>query len=134
MEFCKRNKMMAANTWFQQEKRRSYTWKQPGELRRYQLDYILVPQRYRNSVKNAKAYPGADVDSDHNLVVMRFLTRLKHIGKSKGRRRWNMANLRSKKQELSMENETRIETGKRTGDDRSEEEMETGKKSNCGKR
>jgi exonuclease III len=112
MEFCKRNKMMAANTWFQQEKRRRYTWKQPGEQRRYQLDYILVAQRYRNSVKNAKAYPGADVDSDHNLVVMKFSTRLKRVEKSKGRKRWNMANLRSKEEELSMEIETRMERGK----------------------
>ena len=37
----------------------------------HQLDYILVRQRSRNSVKDACSYPGADADSDHNLVVMK---------------------------------------------------------------
>ena len=41
VEFCKSNKLMITNTWFQQEKRRRYTWKQPGDIRRYQLDFIL---------------------------------------------------------------------------------------------
>lgn len=29
-----------------------------------------MSQRYRNSIKNAKTYPGADVDTDHNLAVI----------------------------------------------------------------
>lgn len=53
-EFCRRQKMVVTNTWFKQEKRRRYTWKAPGDSARYQLDYILTKQRYRNSVKNAK--------------------------------------------------------------------------------
>ena len=40
------------NTWFEREKRRRHTWKSPGERRgRFQIGYILVKQRYRNSVK-----------------------------------------------------------------------------------
>ena len=77
IEFCKQQQMMVTNTWFKQEKRRRYTWKAPGDLTRYQLDYrpILVRERYRNSVKNSHAYPGADADTDHNLVAMSvFLT------------------------------------------------------------
>ena len=34
IEFCKRKKFMISNTWFQQEKRRRYTWKKP-KVRRY---------------------------------------------------------------------------------------------------
>ena len=67
---------MITNTWFEQEKRRRYTWKSPGDLRRYQIDYILVRQRYSNSVKSSWSYPGADVDSDHNLVAMRLKLKL----------------------------------------------------------
>jgi hypothetical protein len=52
VEFCKRRKMMAANTWLKHEKRRRYTWKKPGDMGRFQLDYILVRQSYRKSVKN----------------------------------------------------------------------------------
>src|SRR6476469_9441440 len=70
IEFCKSQDLMITNTWFEQEKRRRYTWKSPGDLKSYQIDYILVRQRFRNSVKCSWSYPGADVDSDHNLVAV----------------------------------------------------------------
>src|SRR6478609_9737692 len=66
IEFCKSQNLVITNTWFEQEKRR-YTWKSPGDLRRYQIDYILVRQRYWNSVMSSWSYQGSDVDSDHNL-------------------------------------------------------------------
>src|SRR6476619_6123887 len=57
IEFCKSQNLVITNTWFEQKKRRSYTWKSPGDLRRYQTDYILVRQRYRTSVKSSWRYP-----------------------------------------------------------------------------
>ena len=39
---------------------------------RYQIDYILIKNRFRNSVKCAKTYPGADIFSDHNLVAAKI--------------------------------------------------------------
>src|SRR6476619_5462763 len=60
IEFCKSQNLVITNTWLEQEKRRRYTWKSPGDLRRYQIDYILVRQRYRNSVKSPWSYAGAD--------------------------------------------------------------------------
>jgi len=45
VEFCKKNKLMITNTWFEQEKRRRYTWKKPGDTGRFQIDYILVKQK-----------------------------------------------------------------------------------------
>src|SRR5438876_272008 len=49
VEFCKINGLVVTNTWFEQERRRRYTWKKPGDTGRYQIDYIMVRQRYRNS-------------------------------------------------------------------------------------
>ena len=51
VEFCRRKKLMITNTWFQNHKRRRYTWKMPGDIGRFQIDNILVKQRYRNAVK-----------------------------------------------------------------------------------
>ena len=84
---------MITNTWFEQEKRRRYTWKSPGDLRRYQIDYILVRQRYRNSVKSSWSYPGADVDSDHNLVAMRLKLKLKKIPRRRQQKKWKLDSL-----------------------------------------
>ena len=44
VEFCRQRKIVVTNTCFEHEKRRRYTLKQPGDTRRYQLDYILVQQ------------------------------------------------------------------------------------------
>ena len=51
VEFCRQRKLVVTNACFTQEKRHRYTWKQQGDTQRYQLDYILVRQRFRNSVK-----------------------------------------------------------------------------------
>ena len=37
----------------------------------------MVPQRWRSSVKDTRTYPGADCNSDHQLLVMNFKLRLK---------------------------------------------------------
>ena len=81
IDFCKRSKLIVTNTWFQHEKRRRYTWKRPGDTGRYQLDYILIKHRYRNSVKNSRTYPGADANTDHNLIVAKVKLRLKRLSR-----------------------------------------------------
>jgi exonuclease III len=67
IDFCERNGLIVTNTWFKKPKRRLYMWKSLGDKSRYQLDYVLVKQRFRNSVKDVQTLPRADIDSDHNL-------------------------------------------------------------------
>lgn len=52
--------------------RKIYTWKMPGDIFRYQIDCILVKNRFKNPVKFCKAFPSADCESDHNAVMMEF--------------------------------------------------------------
>src|SRR6476469_115569 len=96
IEFCKSQNLVITNTWFEQEKRVRYTWKSPGDLRRYQIDYIIVRQRYRNSVKSSWSYPGADVYSDHNLVAMRLKLKWKKIPRRKQQKKWKLDSLVTK--------------------------------------
>jgi len=44
---------------------------------RNQMDYININKRFKNSVKNVKAYPGADLFTDHNLLMASLSLRLK---------------------------------------------------------
>ena len=85
VEFCQVRDLMIANTFFKLPDRRLYTWKSPkdspGNRVRNQIDYILVNNRYRNSVKAAKTYPGADINSDHNPVIAKLNVRMKTIKK-----------------------------------------------------
>ena len=50
------------------------------------MDYILVKQPFRNSVKEVQTLPGANIDSDHNLLVAKMCTRLKKIIRFQKRR------------------------------------------------
>ena len=42
-----------------------------------QINYIMINTRFRNSVKQTKTYPGADIGSDHNPVVATVKINLK---------------------------------------------------------
>jgi hypothetical protein len=77
-DFCQRNRHVIINTWFKKPKR-LYTWNVQRDQSRHQLDYILVKERLRNSVKDVQTLPGADIDSDHNLLAAKISTRLKKI-------------------------------------------------------
>lgn len=93
IEFCKQFDFWITNTWFKQNKRRLYTWKNPGDRMRFQIDYILINQRFKNSIKNPKTYPGADLDTDHNLLAAELKTRLKHVKKKTTYKKWNTEKL-----------------------------------------
>jgi hypothetical protein len=99
INFCERHDLIITNTWFKKRKTKLYTWKNPGDTSRYQIDYILVKQRFRNSVKDVKTMPGADIDSDHNLLVADIETRLKKIWKrGKRKSKWNLDRLQSERE------------------------------------
>ena len=81
-EFCQKNTLVIANTLFQQHKRRLYTWTSPDSQLRNQIDYILCSQRWRSSIQSTKTRPGADCDSDHELLIAKFRLKLKNVGKT----------------------------------------------------
>ena len=64
------------------------------------MDYVLVKHRFRNCVKNAQTLPGADIDSDHNLLVPKVRTRLKIIRLQKSRPRWDFEKLYTQRQRV----------------------------------
>ena len=80
-EFCQENALVIANTLFQQQKRRLYTWTSPDGQHRNQIDCILCSQRWRSSIQSAKIEPGADCGSDHELLIAKFRLKLKKGGK-----------------------------------------------------
>ena len=82
LEFCQENTLAIANTLFQQQKRRLYTWTSPNGQHRNQIDYILCSQRCRNSIQSAKTRPGADCGSNHELLITKLGLKLKKLGKT----------------------------------------------------
>ena len=65
------------------------------------MDYILVKHRFRNSVKDVQTLPGADIDSDHNLLVAKVRTSLKKIIRfQKSRPRCDLKKLYAQRQSM----------------------------------
>ena len=84
-EQCWYKHFVLANTLFPHKLSRRTTWHSPGDRIHNQIDYILVPQRFRSSINRAqtRTFPGADVGSDHDLVFMNFKLKLSQIPQQK---------------------------------------------------
>ena len=76
------NTLVIANTLFQQQDRRLYTWISPDAQYQNQIDYILCSQRWRSSIQPAKTRPVADCGSDHELLIAKFRVKLKKVEKT----------------------------------------------------
>ena len=79
VDWCTTHEQIIMNTWFQHEKRHSYTWKCLGNTTRNQIDYITINQRFRNSILQVKGYPGTDCASDHVPVIATMRVKLRKI-------------------------------------------------------
>ena len=82
IEFCQENAPVITNTLFQQHKRRLYTWTSPDSQHQNQIDYILCSQRQRSSIQSAKTRWGVDCGPDHELLIAKFRSKLKKVGKT----------------------------------------------------
>lgn len=84
---------------FEVPKKRRYTWTSPGEINRYQIDYILTKSSSITLIKSYHSYPGAEIDSDHKLVVAKCcLKGSKHRRqriRNKNQIKWNLQNLKN---------------------------------------
>lgn len=83
LEFASYNNLVLANTFGPHKASRRWTWHSPGREHHSQIDYIMVKLRFKSSVNIAKtrSFPGADIGSDHELVMMTFRLHLKKIKK-----------------------------------------------------
>ena len=77
LHFATYNNLVLANTLGNHKPSRRWTVHSPDGTHHNQIDFILVKKRFRSGIKIASTFPGADVGSDHDLVMMTFHTRLK---------------------------------------------------------
>ena len=77
------NNLVLSNTLSKHKSSRRWTWHSPDGTHHNQTDYILVKKRFRSSIKTARTrtFPGTDIGSDHDKVMMHFQTRLKNSRK-----------------------------------------------------
>ena len=66
--------------------------------KRYQIDYILIQERFRNCLKNAKTLSGADINSDHALLIGEVDIRLKKIRGRQMTKKFDMEKLKNEEE------------------------------------
>ena len=78
LEFASCNDLKLVNTFGPHKASRRWTWHHPDGKHHSQIDYIMVKRRFQSSVNIARtrSFPGADIGSDHDLVMMTFRLRL----------------------------------------------------------
>lgn len=72
VNFCRQHNMTIAKIFQNIHHRKKYTWKMPWDIRRYQINFIIVRKRFRNQIYKYKTYSGTDVNSDQNLLMMKY--------------------------------------------------------------
>ena len=83
LEFASLNDLKLANTFGPHKASRRCTWHSPNGKHHNPIDYIMIKRRFQTNVNIAKtrSFPGADIGSDHDLVMMTFKLHLKKVSK-----------------------------------------------------
>ena len=84
LEFASYNDLVVANTFGPDKTSRKITCHSPDRKTHNQIDYIMVKKRSKTSVNIAKtrSFPGADIGSDHELVILTFKLHLRRANKT----------------------------------------------------
>ncbi|XP_073820509.1 uncharacterized protein [Musca autumnalis] len=75
VELCANNDLFIGGTRFPHKRIHKYTWESPNGSTRNQIDHILISRRYHNSLLDVRTRRGADIFSDHNLLVAQIRLR-----------------------------------------------------------
>ena len=75
--FCMANELVIGSTIFEHRDIHKYTWISPCGRHRNQIDHIAINMKYKTSLLDVKSRRGADIGSDHQLVVSTLKLKLK---------------------------------------------------------
>ena len=68
-EFCAEHKLMIGGTLFPHRNIHKVTWTSPDGRTQNQIDHITISKKWRTALLDVRNYRGADVFSDHHLLV-----------------------------------------------------------------
>lgn len=70
IEFCIGNQLLIGNSFFPHKKVHKITYEAEGSDAKSVIDYFLYPQDIRNNIMDVKVIRGAELYTDHRLLVM----------------------------------------------------------------
>ena len=107
LAFCTYNRMIIGGTVFPHKKIHKATWVSPDGQTENQIDHFCISGKFRRSMDDVRVLRGADVGSDHHLVLAKIRIKLKKYGKtSQGcRQKYQVSHLQDdgKKKDFQLE-------------------------------
>ena len=121
VSFCAINNLAIASTMFPHKDIHLHTWTSPNGQHHNQIDHVAVNGKFKRSVIDCRTYRGADVGSDHNLIIIKAKLKLhKAAGKVTTSTRYETCKLKTTevKQQFMIELRNRFSTlSEQTNDD-----------------
>ncbi|XP_035677191.1 uncharacterized protein LOC118416215 [Branchiostoma floridae] len=77
VDLCLSNRLVIGGTIFPHKTIHKLTWNSPDGHTINQIDHVMVNKKWQRSVLDVRAYRGADVGSDHHLVVTKVRLKLR---------------------------------------------------------
>lgn len=97
-DLCALNQLVIGGSIFPHKRIHKATWRSPDHRTENQIDHICISRKFRRFWRDVRVLRGADVSSDHHLVVTAVRLRLKKYtdANSNTRTRYNVGLLRNK--------------------------------------
>ena len=85
-DLCANSKFVIGGSIFAHKRTHKVTWVSPDHITENQIDHICVNQKFRRSLQDVRVRRGADVGSDHQLLIGKIKLNL--------RKSWNKSETR----------------------------------------
>ena len=94
-DFCQANELVIGGTLFPHKECHKRTWRSPDGGIVNQIDQLAFSKRWRSSLQDVRAMGGADVGSDHHLLMAKVRLRIAKVRKGdSGRVRFEVSKLK----------------------------------------
>ncbi|CAM4859591.1 unnamed protein product [Rotaria socialis] len=92
IDFCSRNDLIIANTFFEHKAIHQMSWMHPGNKKWHMLDYTLVNRKFRSTIEDVRVHRTAAgvIGTDHHLIRSKVRLHLKSRKKSTAKQSRNL--------------------------------------------
>lgn len=87
IDFASSRNMVISSTCFPHKRIHKATWHSPDGMTQNQIDHVLIDKRHASDIMDVRTCRGADCDSDHFLVKIKYRQRISRMKNELGKKR-----------------------------------------------
>lgn len=105
MSFGSQNDLVLSNSWFRHKRAHRITFQNYNGTLKKQIDHFMICRRFRSTIQDVRAMPGARIGSDHTMVLAKLRLRLQKCTKGTFRPKPDVACLKQaeKREQFRLE-------------------------------